>query len=142
METRTLVVDSSVVVKWFLTEEGSEKAIKLFDEFAAGRMKIAAPTILYYEVANALKRSASFNEESLRGAARALSGYAFEVWHAQGSFLEEALSLSIRKDITVYDASFVALALRKNVSLCTEDSELLTKFPEVTVSLAKVELHG
>ncbi len=141
METRTLVLDSSVVVKWFLTEEGSEKAIDLFDEFAAGRIKIAAPTILHYEVGNALKRSPSFDEKSLRSAGRALSGYAFEIWHAQGLLLEEAMSLSHRKDITVYDASFVALALRKNVSLCTEDAELLTKFPEITVSLAKVELQ-
>ncbi len=77
-----LVVDSSVVAKWFLTEPGSDKAIMVRDGFATWRLKLAVPT------------------------------------------LELSAELSVRGDLTVYDACYVALAQRIGSKVITEDREI------------------
>jgi predicted nucleic acid-binding protein len=73
------VVDSSVVAKWFLTESGSDKAIQLRDEFATGRLELAVPSLLFYEVMNTLRYSGSFKSPDLIVAAKSLSKYRFGI---------------------------------------------------------------
>jgi len=49
------VVDASVAVKWLVTEKDTENALKVLDGYLAGRFELLAPTLIYYEVANALR---------------------------------------------------------------------------------------
>ena len=67
------VVDSSVVSKWFLEEPDSAKAIDLRDGFAVGKLRLAVPTLLFYEVMNALRFSGTFKRADLLLAAKSLS---------------------------------------------------------------------
>ena len=129
------VVDSSVVTKWFLVETGSDQAIRLRDQFATGRLKLAVPTLLLYEVTNALRFSGVFDGTDLALVARSLSKYRFGIWRPRGRLLELSAQLSIRDDMTVYDACYVALARRLGSKVITEDKELLSKFPADTVAL-------
>jgi predicted nucleic acid-binding protein len=131
-----LVVDSSVVAKWFLLEAGSEEARRLRDEFVSGQVRLAAPTLLMYEVANVLRYSGDFDEASLAVVTKSLSKYRFGLWRPRGKMLESSARLSFRKDVSVYDAAYVALAQRLGSKLVTEDRELLEKFPEDTLNLA------
>lgn len=78
MEKRSLVVDSSVVARWSLAEEGSTEVVANRDEFASGRLELAVPTLLFYEVADALRFSGAFSEEELRIALKSLSRYRFQ----------------------------------------------------------------
>jgi len=48
------VVDASVVVKWFVEEENSSKAIEIRDKYVNAELKLIAPEILLFEVLNAL----------------------------------------------------------------------------------------
>jgi len=50
----TYVIDASVALKWFLTEEDSQGADVLFEGFLRGRTELLAPDVLLLEVANAL----------------------------------------------------------------------------------------
>ncbi|MGB9760741.1 MAG: type II toxin-antitoxin system VapC family toxin [Thermoproteota archaeon] len=50
----TVVVDASVIVKWFVEEENSDKAIKIRDKYIEGEIKLVAPKIITFEVLNAL----------------------------------------------------------------------------------------
>jgi predicted nucleic acid-binding protein len=50
----TYVIDASVALKWFLTEEESNGADVLFEAFLKGRTDLLAPDVLLLEVANAL----------------------------------------------------------------------------------------
>lgn len=131
------VVDSSVVAKWFLTETDSDRAVELRDEFAAGRLKLAVPSLLLYEVMNALRFSGGFASPDLLVAAESLSRYRFDIWRPRGKLLRLSSELSMREDLTVYDASYVALAQRSNSILVTEDRELLSKFPSQTMALSE-----
>lgn len=130
-----LVVDSSVVAKWFLTETGSERAIQLRDRFATGKLKLAVPSLLFYEVMNALRHSGSFEKPDLVLAARSLSMYRFDIWRPRGRLLELSTELSVEKGLTVYDACYVALAKRIGSKVITEDRELLAKFPSDATGL-------
>ena len=113
MEKGEFVIDSSIVAKWFLTEEDSDEALKIRDSFATDRIKLAVPTLLFYEVMNALLYSGVFGEQDLALAARSLSEYGFEVWQPRGKLLELSVQLCVKKDVTVYDGCYVALASAK-----------------------------
>lgn len=132
------VIDSSVVTKWFLIEPGSTQALALRDEFATGRLKFSVPTLLFYEVMNALKFSGPFGEADLTTASRSLSKYQFETWRPKGKLLELSGRLSLKEDVTVYDACYVALAMLMGSRVITEDEELLAKFPALTTSMKQV----
>ncbi|MDV3278268.1 MAG: type II toxin-antitoxin system VapC family toxin [Nitrososphaerales archaeon] len=134
------VVDSSIVAKWFLNEPGSELAIWVRDEFATGRMKLAVPTLLFYEVVNALRFSGQFGETDLTLASRSLSKYQFEVWRPRGRLLELSAQISLSRDVTVYDACYVALTRRLGSKLITEDKELLGKFPTLTIPVGRFKV--
>jgi len=134
------VVDASVVAKWFLIEARSDLAMKVRDGFATGQIGLAVPTLLFYEVVNALRFSGVFTESDLAVAARSLSRYRFGIWRPRGRLLELAAALSLKEDLTVYDACYVALAQRISSRVITEDRELLSKFPRHTISLDRVEI--
>ncbi len=133
------VVDASVVAKWFLVEPDSKDAVRLRDDFATGRVKLTVPTLLFYEVVNALRFSGKFDEADLRLAARSLSKYQFGMWRPRGKLLELSAELSLREGLTVYDACYVALAKRIESKVITEDRELLSKFPEQTMPMAEYD---
>lgn len=130
------VVDSSVVTKWFLNEKDSDIAISVRDRFATNQIKLSVPTLLFYEVMNALRFSKIFSEEDLVVASKSLSSYRFEIWRPIGKLLELSTILSLKEDLTIYDASYVGLAHRKGSRVLTEDRELLEKFPKLTLSLS------
>src|SRR5579883_2210741 len=94
------VVDSSIVTKWFLVEADSELATGLRNDFATGRVGLTVPTLLFYEVMNALRFSGLYNETNLTIAARSLSKYRFGIWRPRGKLLELCGALSVRHDLT------------------------------------------
>jgi len=46
------VLDASVVVKWFTREEDRNLAIEYRDQFLQGKIDIALPDLILYELAN------------------------------------------------------------------------------------------
>ena len=136
------VIDSSVVAKWFLTERDSGEAISVRDAFATGRLRLTVPTLLFYEVANALRFSGLYEKGDLVLAARSLSRYKFGIRRPHGKLLELAVALSVREDVTMYDASYVALAERIGTKVITEDKELLGKFPALTAKVSSIGIFS
>ena len=122
-----VVADASVLVKWFIFEEDSDKALKLRDMHVNGEICIAAPELLPFEVLNALKYSRLFTLDELREAGKALSKYGIELYPLVGELAEETVEIAVKKDITIYDASYVALARQLDTVLYTADKKLVNK---------------
>jgi len=139
LEKQKIVADASIVAKWFLEENFSDKARQLRDSFATGNLTISVPSLLFYETLNALWHSGLFKEEELILVARALSKYGFEVWEPKGKTYEQSAMLSSKYDVSVYDASYMALALHFKTTLYTADSELIQKFPKNTQHISTYE---
>ena len=127
MEGGKIVVDASVVVKWFVEERYSGEALTIRDSFIEGLIDIAVPSILYFEVLNALKYSGAFGEDELKKIARILKDYQFTAYGLEDAYAEKTVEVAMRKGITIYDASYVALALIEDVDLYTADEKLLMK---------------
>jgi predicted nucleic acid-binding protein len=52
---REIILDSSVVVKWFSSETKSVEALALLDSYTQGTVELVVSEVLYCEVANALR---------------------------------------------------------------------------------------
>jgi predicted nucleic acid-binding protein len=125
-----IVVDASIIAKWFLEEPLTEAALKLMEAYVAGRVRIAAPNLMPYEVLNALRFSERFTEDQLAEAAKALESYGFMLYGLAGEVGALTARLAKRLDLTVYDASYVALARILGTTVYTADRELIAKAGE------------
>ena len=54
------VVDASVALKWFVTEPDSDRALALLDDHLGGTRRILGPSLLPFEVGNALRYHPAF----------------------------------------------------------------------------------
>ncbi len=122
-----VVVDASVVVKWFVEEEHPREARLLRDAYASGVIDLACPSLLPYEVLNALKYSGAFGEEELKEVAETLDDFQLTLYDLSGELAKKSVELAMRKGITIYDASYAALAELLEVDAYTADEELLRK---------------
>jgi predicted nucleic acid-binding protein len=134
MALEKVVLDASVIAKWYLKERYSEQALKLRDDYVSGRITIAVPTLLEYEVLNALKYSGAYTEKELADIARSLNKYGFEWWRLKDQLKNEIIRIASKYDITVYDASYLALANLLKTPFYTADEELLSRVAELKIA--------
>lgn len=118
------VADASVVAKWFLEEEHSDAALRLRDDHAADLIQVEAPSLMPYEVLNAV-RYAGFSLEELKELAVGLESLAIPLHPVRGQVANATLEVAHSADITVYDATYAGLALVLHVPMYSADSRLL-----------------
>ncbi|SRR6266545_3315582 len=119
------VADASVVTKWFLEEAYSTPARRLRDDFLEGILRLRAPSLLPFEVMNALRFHGRFPRRSLPEAARGLDRAGIVTVPLFGEYLDRTIDASTRLDLTIYDASYFALAELEQCTLYTADEEIL-----------------
>ena len=122
-----IVLDASVILKWLLHEEGRDIALSFLDKHVNGQEQVAIPELLYYEVGNILAVKTKLSKE----AAIEVMSYLFDLELSaftlgQHEYLE-AIRLSRMYEVSVYDASYVALAHSLGVSFVTADEKLARK---------------
>lgn len=121
-----LVLDASFAVLW-VTRERTGTAVAEFDtRYHAGQMELHAPELFVIETASALwkhvRRGLRTVEESvtmfenLRDVPVRL--------HRHRDLAVQAFDLALRRGISPYDASYVALAIREVLPLFTADRRL------------------
>jgi predicted nucleic acid-binding protein len=130
------VLDASIVLKWFVEEEGSEKALQILDEHVRGAAPIVIPDLLLYEIGNALKFSGGFAEQEVGEVFAALWSLDLFIVAPQPEIILSAVSLSFMFGLSLYDAAYIALAKEMGVALVTADKKLFKK----TADLKFVEL--
>ncbi len=135
MEKEKIVVDASIIVKWFLEEEYSDKAIMLRNDYVRGLFDISVPTLLEYEVLNALKYSRVYSVEELLEIGDAINKYGFLTYELENNYKKLTIEIAENSGLTIYDASYVALAKYLNTKLYTADNEIIRKFPETAIHI-------
>ncbi len=126
---KTLVIDASVIVKWFLNEENSEKARVIRSDFEKGKISIIVPELLFLEILNSLKYN-KVKEQNIIAANNILFGLDFDVEGLNEEITLKAVENSVKYNITIYDALYVTLAQVYGTFLITADKELY-KIPDV-----------
>lgn len=121
---KDIVVDASVVVKWYIPEQCHSQARLLRDNYLNGRHELIAPTLLPFEVINALKYSGHYESDQLVDAATTLPEYGITLveFNEAGPIAEIALELAI----TIYDAAYLALTLNTDRIIYTADTQFLS----------------
>ena len=99
----------------------------LKDDYAAGEVDLIAPALMPFEVLNALRYSSAFGGEELIQVAHILDDLQITLYGLEGDYAERTVMLALGKGITVYDASYVALAEIRKALLYTADEKLLRK---------------
>ena len=121
---RSLIVDTSVAVKWFSREDGTEAALKLRDDLIHGQIELSAPDLLLYELANVLRHHPRFSAEDVSAAVTSVLDLGIRFVPPSANLLAEAARLAFDRKITVTDAAFVTLAGLEGTILVTADKRL------------------
>jgi predicted nucleic acid-binding protein len=121
----SVVVDSSVAIKWFLNEPGSEESRALLVNGGA----LLAPDFLLAEVANGLRRQERRGTISASNVDDAVGELAdvFAELSSTASLIQPALQLSQQLDHSVYDCLFLAMRNLRGAPLVTADAAFVAK---------------
>lgn len=124
---RDAILDTSVVVKWFVPEEDSEKALSLRRAQEEHELQLFAPEVLLMELANALRYSSEFSAREIVQALETLFELNILLIPFSLDALNSAVSLSLEHDLAVYDAYFLALAQALEMPLITANRKMLSR---------------
>lgn len=134
-----VVLDTSVVMKWFSTEGNRKQALKILKEIVKGKMTLVEPELIFYEAINALWFGKRFTTREIN---RIISEFTFlkpEIVPLDSHLLATILRLIDKFPVTVYDASFIALAEEHQIPLITADTKHHQKtFSKCIVPLIEV----
>ncbi|MDO8505637.1 MAG: type II toxin-antitoxin system VapC family toxin [bacterium] len=125
-----IVVDASVVIKWFIPESGTAEAGIILNDHMFGREDIFVPELLFYEVVNTLRYKRDIEQDAVSGFIAVLSRLELKRAGTDEQFLNTMFSLATKYDISVYDAAYVALAEVFDCRLVTADAKLARKIGE------------
>ena len=124
---KDLVIDASVVLKWYLTdEEWGQEAISILERYVAGELTLFAPPILLYEVSSALivaERRGRIAQETTQNA---LQGFFDLGITFCDPFVDVSNVLFFSRSFhrSVYDASYLAVAAGQGIEFLTGDKRL------------------
>jgi len=127
--TADIILDSSVIAKWFFPEESGQLALKIKDDFTTNVTSISAPLLLYWEINNLLKTATKRSRITAKSAVSVYEAFLklnFIVYSSE-ELMTKTLKIAIRFDISSYDASYVALAEYLQKPFFTADQKLLSK---------------
>lgn len=125
--TGAFVVDSSVAIAWGVPSQASEGAADLLEDVLAGS-PVVVPVLWAFEVANSLLvlwRRHVIQEGQYERARWDLAHLESIIDEEGPRFAFEKISTVAREhSLTLYDAVYLELALRRGLPLATRDSAL------------------
>ncbi len=131
-----LVLDASVVIKWFLEEELSREALHYRRQHLEGQVSLVAPTLLAFEFINVLCTKPRIGLETVILAIDAFYFTGITEYILTKDLAKMAAELAKEYKISAYDAAYVALAQDLGCLFITADQKLYRKVE----SLGFVEL--
>jgi predicted nucleic acid-binding protein len=122
-----LVVDASVVIKWFVSEPLSVEARRILDDYQAGSLSFVAPDLINAEVGNIVWKKQTFQGLGADDAKAVIDGFRkLEIRFAPtAQLLGDAYNLAITHRRTVYDSLYLGLSVREVCQFVTADERLV-----------------
>jgi predicted nucleic acid-binding protein len=134
----SLVVDSSVVIKWFDAEPYAAEAERILLAYEQGTLTLLAPDLLLAEVGNIIwKKHTLLKRWSAVEAEEALATFQALTFTLRPSttLLDDAYQIAVTHQRTVYDSLYLALSLREQCPFVTADERFANAvqntFPQV-----------
>jgi predicted nucleic acid-binding protein len=124
-ETRALVIDASVAVKWFAThgEDSIAEATGLLEAHGEGQVALVGPALLVHELMHVLRR----RRREVSDLPAAMDGFfdaGLVLVPPDRELMISAARLCAERTISTSDATYAALALALDCELVTADRRL------------------
>ena len=123
MERSKTIADASVLVKWFVSEEGTRESLQLRENHLNENILLVVPDLAFIETINAL-RYKGWSETALAEANTALWDIDLQVERLTPNLLEKAIAISKKHDLSMYDSIYLALSTLLGAPLITSDKTL------------------
>ena len=124
---KTIAVDASVVLKWYLDDETHARAaLSLLNRFVANEVELVAPALLEYEVINGLiiaQRRGRIPESTLTDAISAFQTLGIKLEQISG-LGSRILFFAKKFARSAYDAAYLAVAEHLKGEFLTADKTL------------------
>jgi predicted nucleic acid-binding protein len=125
--TGGFVVDASVGVAWSVASQSSNDTEQLLDEVSSGR-PLCVPVLWLYEVANALlvlgRRNRIKPQDSAKARVALLNLNPVVDEEGPRAALGRVSELAAEHNLSVYDAAYLELSLRRGLPLASRDAGL------------------
>ena len=122
-----IVLDASVVFKWFQEEPGSKQALQFEQSHVVGEELIAAPDLLFYEVANTFCYKKNVMQDVADSALEVLARMEIRIFVFSPRELKEVFKFARNYDISIYDALYAVLARKLECNFVTADKALYAR---------------
>jgi predicted nucleic acid-binding protein len=136
--TRAFVADASVAIGWVHPAQATEQTAAMLDAMAEGAT-LEVPALWPLEVANALVvlvRRRKLTDDERQAGLGWLRGLRVRVDHETSAFAFSRLSeLAVTHQLSVYDAAYLELAVRRRLVLGSKDGPLRAAAAHVGVRL-------
>ena len=122
-----LVIDASVLIKFYVPEILSDRADRLFAKVGDKEIDLLAPGLIYPEAGNILWKKQRLKEltpSEVEEITDAILSLPLKI-EASESLLPLAVDIAIAYGITVYDALYLSLARVYETTLITADRKLV-----------------
>ena len=135
MAAAPVVVDTSIAVKWYLPEKGSEEAARLRSGWEMAGAPVMMPELVRVEFANAIWSHKQLRPEEKKEIVSQFLDMPFEILPVGTELVEKALEIALKLDATVYDCIYLALAIFAGSRLVTADVQFAKKAEGYPVEL-------
>lgn len=137
MNKNKLVVDSSVVIKWFIPQNYSQEANQILSAYETNKLTLIAPDLIYAEMGNIIwkiQRFQSLNDKDAQNILNLFQKIPLKIISAQ-ELLKDAYEFAIKYQRSVYDSLYVVLSLKENCRFVCADEKLYNAIHQDIVNI-------
>ena len=127
------VLDTSVIVKWFSEEKGSEKAGAILQQLQNQKVEILMPELVKYELANAFLKGKKLAGREAEVALETFYNLPLLFTAETPESAKLTYVLAEKLNISYYDACFLALAKIQKATLITANPKHQKKIKGIKV---------
>lgn len=131
---KKIVLDASVVLKWFSPEPAAELALQIYKSIKTHKLIAVAPIFLLVETMNILIRKKQVAPNLVRKALAKVSTCGIVFTDISPAKMDELQQIVSNYKVSAYDGLYLWLAQQEECKLLTVDRELL-KLSQITIGL-------
>lgn len=135
MNKSTLVIDTSVIIKWLSSEneQNLDQADAILRDVEANKVELLAPELVRYEVGNVLLFGKKLSLEQVNISLTEFYNIPITLITESNKLAKETFKLAHVLGITYYDSAFLSLAKLYDATLITDNIKHQGKSTEVKV---------
>jgi predicted nucleic acid-binding protein len=137
-----IVIDSSFILAYVLPDERNPVVVNLFENLINLVDDAIAPNFLFYEIHNALIQAVKRKRIEKRFIHEYIEIFQLlPISYVNTGKPKDIIELAFSYELTFYDAAFLELAIRRNITLATLDRKLHRAAIHENVAYSKKNLR-